>query len=270
VILRYVGAALENVSGDNTFSGAITLGSYIGIRSIAGTLTLGGAIGQSSSGYGITTLGAGTVALTNTNNTYTGTTTVSGGTLDIQGSLSGTTALTVNTGGTLLMNSAASNIVNTAATVAMAGGTLAFGNGANQTATLGAMTLTANSTLDFGASGGADKFLFAGFSHTAGTTLAITNWVGNAAGGTDGTDDRLVFNGLYTDFTSSFSQAQVSFNGSSGYAAINFGGTSYEIVAPVPEPATTALIGSIALCALIGYRERRRFTGFGKRMAARK
>ena len=131
------------------------------------------------------------------------------------------------------------------------------------------MTLTANSILDFGSipSGGNDKFLFAGITHTAGT-LAINNWVGNAGGGTDGANDRLVFTGSPSDFTNNFSQAEVSFNGSSGYAAINFGGT-YEIV-PVPEPATTALIGSIALCALIGYRERRRFTGFAKRMAARK
>jgi autotransporter-associated beta strand protein len=267
VILRYVGAALENVSGDNTFSGAITLGSYIGIRSIAGTLTLGGAIGQSSSGYGITTLGAGTVALTNTNNTYTGTTTVSGGTLDIQGSLSGTTGVTVNTGGTLLMNNAATPAINSGAPVTLAGGTLAFGNAAHQTATLGAMTLTANSILDFGAGGGNDKFHFAGITHTAGT-LTINNWLGNDAGGTDGTHDRLVFTGSPSAFTSIFSQAEVSFNGSSGYAAIDFSGT-YEIV-PVPEPATTALIGSIALCALVGYRERRRFTGLGKRMAARK
>ena len=43
-------------------------------------------------------------------------------------------------------------------------------------------------------------------------------------------------------------------------------GNGFEIV-PVPEPATTALIGSIALCALIGYRERRRFAGLGKRTA---
>ncbi len=40
----------------------------------------------------------------------------------------------------------------------------------------------------------------------------------------------------------------------------------YEIV-PVPEPATTALIGAVALCALIGYRERRRFTGVRSRLA---
>ena len=43
-------------------------------------------------------------------------------------------------------------------------------------------------------------------------------------------------------------------------------GDQYEIV-PVPEPATTALIGAVALCALIGYRERRRFTGIRSRLA---
>ena len=237
------------------------------------TLTVGIAGGPDTTFAGSITGAGSLIKDTNSkqvlsgNNDYTGTTTVSAGTLEVTGSLSGTTAVTVNTGGTLLMNSAASNIVKTTATVAMAGGTLAFGNGANQIQTLGAMTLTANSILDFGASGGNDKFLFASITHTAGT-LAINNWLGNDAGGSDGVHDRLVFTGSPSDFTSIFSQAEVSFNGSSGYAAINFGGT-YEIV-PVPEPATTALIGSIALCALIGYRERRRFTGLGKRTAARK
>jgi autotransporter-associated beta strand protein len=256
-----VAASLTSVGAT---TGTVTLGSN--------TLTVGAGSGSTDFKGSIGGAGnlikddASTQVLSGTN-AYTGTTTVSGGTLEVQGSLSGTTGVTVNTGGTLLMNSAASNIVNTTATVAMAGGTLAFGNAANQTQNLGALTLTANSTLDFGAGGGNDKFHFAGFVNTAGT-LAITNWLGNDAGGTDGAHDRLVFTGLFTDFTSSFSQAQISFNGTSGYAAINFGGT-YEIV-PVPEPATTALIGSIALCALVGYRERRRFTRFGKRIAARK
>jgi hypothetical protein len=61
----------------------------------------------------------------------------------------------------------------------------------------------------------------------------------------------------------------ISFDGFGvGATEVAFG-TGYEIV-PVPEPATIALIGTIALCALIGYRDRRRFTGFGKRTAARK
>jgi len=260
--------------GANQFVASLSSAGAATVALGSNTLTVGIAGGNTTFAGSIGGTGGNLVKDTNSTqvlsgaNGYTGTTTVNGGTLEVQGSLSGTTAVTVNTGGTLLMNSAASDIMNTTATVAMAGGTLAFGNAANQIQNLGAMTLTANSILDFGAGGGNDKFHFAGFVNTAGT-LAITNWLGNDAGGTDGAHDRLVFTGLFTDFTSSFSQSQISFNGTSGYAAIDFGGTSYEIV-PVPEPATTALIGSIALCALIGYRERRRFTGLGKRIAARK
>jgi hypothetical protein len=50
-----------------------------------------------------------------------------------------------------------------------------------------------------------------------------------------------------------------------GAQEVHFGG-EYEIV-PVPEPATTALVGSLALCALIGYRERRRIGGVLSRLA---
>jgi MYXO-CTERM domain-containing protein len=52
-------------------------------------------------------------------------------------------------------------------------------------------------------------------------------------------------------------QADISFNGVSGYAAIQFG-SNYEIV-PIPEPSSSALLGSFALLGLIGWRERRRF-----------
>ena len=279
------------VSFTGTGTSALKLGANQFVASLTSVGAATVALGSNTLTVGITganTTFAGSIGGTNGNlikdtnstqvlsgsNGYTGTTTVSAGTLEVTGSLSGTTAVTVSTGGTLMMNSATSNIVNTTATVAMAGGTLAFGNTAsqNQTQTLGAMTLTANSILDPVAGGGADKFLFGGFSHPGGTltggTLTINNWLGNSAGGTDGTDDRLMFTGSASDFTNSFSQAQIIFNGASGYAAITFG-ANYEIV-PVPEPATTALIGSIALCALVGYRERRRFTGFGKRTAARK
>jgi autotransporter-associated beta strand protein len=274
------------MSFTGTGTSALNLGAnqFVASLSSAGTATV--ALGSNTLTVGITggnTTFAGSIGGTGGNlvkdtnstqvlsgsNGYTGTTTVSAGTLEVTGSLSGTTAVTVSTGGTLLMNSTASDIVNTTATVAMAGGTLAFGNSGPQTQTLGAMTLTANSILDFGASGGADKFLFGALtSHTAGTTLTINNWLGNASGGTDGTDDRLMFTGSGAAFEASFLQSEISFNGVNGFAAIQFGG-QFEIV-PVPEPATTALIGSIALCALVGYRERRRFTGLGKRMAARK
>jgi hypothetical protein len=175
--------------------------------------------------------------------------------------------VTVNTGGTLLLNSASVNIVNTAANATLSGGTLAFGSTAVSTSqSLGSMILNASSVLDFG-SGGGNTFSFASVgTHTGGAgggvTLAIVNWTSALSGsdpgtGLAGTDDRLIFSGSSSDFTSVYATNDVSFNGSAGYAAINLTGGGYEIV-PVPEPATTALIGSLALCALIGYRERHR------------
>ncbi|MEO6787785.1 MAG: PEP-CTERM sorting domain-containing protein, partial [Chthoniobacteraceae bacterium] len=61
--------------------------------------------------------------------------------------------------------------------------------------------------------------------------------------------------------------AGISFDGfGTGATEVAFGSGMYEIV-PVPEPATTALIGAVALCGLIGYRERRRFAGIRSRVA---
>lgn len=69
--------ALLNVSGNNTYSGAVTLGANSTIGATSGTLTLASAV---SGGFGLTKAGAGTVVL-NAANTYTGTTAVSGGVL---------------------------------------------------------------------------------------------------------------------------------------------------------------------------------------------
>jgi autotransporter-associated beta strand protein len=69
--------ALLNVSGNNTYSGAVTLGADSIVGATSGTLTLASAV---SGGFGLTKAGAGTVVL-NVANTYTGTTAVSGGVL---------------------------------------------------------------------------------------------------------------------------------------------------------------------------------------------
>lgn len=59
VIVRYISsAALENVSGNNEWTGAISLGTDVAIASLAGNLTLSGAI---TGGFGITKVGAGTL-----------------------------------------------------------------------------------------------------------------------------------------------------------------------------------------------------------------
>ena len=51
--------ALRNISGANTYQGAITLGSFARINSDTGTLTLSG--GVANTGFGLTVGGAGNV-----------------------------------------------------------------------------------------------------------------------------------------------------------------------------------------------------------------
>ncbi len=106
-----VGAAgaLRNISGANSFGGAITLGLATRINSDAGTLTLSGGITGAQNltfggagdtavnsviGTGVGTLtkdGAGTLTLTGAN-TFTGATTVSNGTLSIDSIANGGSA----------------------------------------------------------------------------------------------------------------------------------------------------------------------------------
>ena len=116
------GGALRNVSGNNTYGGAITLGGAARINSDAGTLTLGNAISAGNNaltfgGSGNTTVtgsiggtgasvvkdGAGTITLS-TGNTYTGATTINAGALRASNATAlGTTAAgtTVASGGAL-------------------------------------------------------------------------------------------------------------------------------------------------------------------------
>ena len=202
--------------------------------------------------------------------------------MEVKGSLSGTTAVTVNTSGTLLLNSAASPIINTAATMTVGNsGTVKIHNSLSTTnQTFASLTLTDTPILDFG-TGSRNAMTFSSLSFTA-SKLNVYNWSGSAYGAgvadggnlTDG-QDRLLFN-ANTIFTGT-SDSRIEFFSDGGTTSLGFGqevafGSQFELVpiTAVPEPATTALIGSIALCALIGYRERRRFTGLGKRTAARK
>ena len=252
------------------------------------TLTVGIAGGPDTTFAGSITGAGSLIKDTNSkqvlsgNNDYTGTTTVSAGTLEVTGSLSGTTAVTVNTGGTLLLNSAASPIIKDTATMTVGGGTVKIDNSlSNTNQTFGSLTLTGTSILDFGTGSAGNAMTFSSLSFST-TKLNVYNWSGSAYGagvadiGSLGdTQDRLLFTGTTSIGTSG--DNRIEFFSDGGTTSLGFGqevafGSQFELVpiTAVPEPATTALIGSIALCALIGYRERRRFTGFGKRTAARK
>jgi autotransporter-associated beta strand protein len=284
-----LGANQEVASLSSSTTSAVVNLSANGTR----TLTVGIAGGPDTTFAGsITGTGGNLIKDTNSkqilsgSNGYTGTTTVSAGTLEVTGSLSGTTAVTVNDGGTLLLNSGASNSLHSGAAVTVGSGSsgiLKTAGSGNTGTSAGALTLTSNSTIDF-STGSGNTLTFASLASLGGAAITISNWTGSlytqGTGITDSggpTQDRLVFSSGFNGGGYSDGQLfnQITFtNDSGGYVgfgqAIAFGGgNGFEIV-PVPEPATTALIGSIALCALIGYREHRRFTGFGKRTAARK
>jgi autotransporter-associated beta strand protein len=140
------GGALRSVTGDNTWSGIITLvaaasigcdansltigtggiinSTFLATITNAGTITLAGPLGSGSGG--LTKTGVGTLVVNGTN-TFTGVTTISGGVVQFgaTGSLPPTSAVTVNSGATLDLN----NFNETIASLAGAGNvTLGSGN----------------------------------------------------------------------------------------------------------------------------------------------
>jgi len=150
--------ALRNISGTNSYGGAITLNDATRINSDAGLLTLSGNLGGTQNltigGAGNTTIsgvvgtstgtltkdGAGTLTLSG-NNTYSGATTISGGNLTLLGgnSLSNTAAVILaNTGGVGLNINASETI-----------GPLQGGGGIGGTVTIAAsQTLRVNQSAD--------------------------------------------------------------------------------------------------------------------------
>jgi autotransporter-associated beta strand protein len=260
------GGALRNVSGNNSWSGAITLGSPTAIASDTPghVLTVSGAIANAANtltvqGSGDTTitgvLGNGTGGLTKTGtgtlilaaptgNTFSGPTTISGGLLSVTqpGALAATSGVTLD-GGTLSL-SGTGNRVNDAAPLYFNGGTL---EAPSVTETLGQLNLAAESALTLGAGGAAGRLTFSSAARTGGS-LTIHNWSGSPF--LSGTDDQLF---IATDPGAAF-LASVNFTGY-GPGAIRLG--SGEIV-PTPEPHHAALAAGLATLGFGIYWRRQR------------
>ena len=144
--IGYGSGALVNLSGSNTYGGAITLGAATTIGSTAGTLTLTGpslTLGANA----LTFAGAGDIAL--------------------QIALGGAAGFTKTGAGTLTLGAAA----NTTGTVTLSGGTLNLG-GLGQT--IGTLQVTADSILDFG---GNATLNLTNLSISSGVVLTVANWV---------------------------------------------------------------------------------------------
>lgn len=143
------GGALRNISGDNTYGGAITLGSAARINSDAGTLTLNVASGNAIAGAHALTLGGagnitvadpiatnsitkdgvGTLLISGSNGSFAGTTTISAGTLAAATSTAlGGGAVSIDSGASLRLDPGAilANAISTASTgsILFAGGGL--------------------------------------------------------------------------------------------------------------------------------------------------
>ncbi len=143
--------ALRNISGSNTWTGGITLGSNSRINSDAGTLVISGNIGGNAQnltigGAGNTIMngiigttsgsltkdGAGILML-NGNNTYNGGTSINGGSLQLGTSqaIASGTAVSIASGATLNLNGYTQTVgaFSGAGTVQLGGGTLIAGSG---------------------------------------------------------------------------------------------------------------------------------------------
>lgn len=167
--------ALRNISGANSWAGAVTLAGASSVASDAGTITLSG--GVDNGGYLFTVQGVGDTSVTTTGisgsggltkdgtgilsvstaNTYSGNTTVNAGKLVVNDSI-GASAVSVNNTGTILATGTAASFGSTLAI--NAGAILAVGDAANT----GTATATAT-----GASTFADTSIFSWDIDAAGT-----------------------------------------------------------------------------------------------------
>ena len=197
---------------------------------------------------GVSKIGAGSLTLSATGNTYAGTTAVSAGTMLISGNLVGTTGLDVS-GGTMLLGAA--DRINDTANVVLSGGTFSTGATTGFSETVGTVDLNGVALITLALGTGVHNLNFANSSALdwTGSTLTITGWTGTA--GASGTAGKIFF-GNSTSGLTGVQLSQINFTGYSPGALILSTG---EIVA-VPEPSTWALL-AFGLTTAVVLRRRR-------------
>jgi autotransporter-associated beta strand protein len=163
------GGALRNISGNNTLTGAVTLGSATRINSDSGTLTLDRATGNAITGtFNLTLGGAGNITVADPIATSTGTLTKDGaGTVTLSAVNSYTGATNISTG---TLEIAANNALPDVSTVTIGSGTL---NVATFTDTLGTLDVSAAANINVG-TGGAVAFADSSAVDWTGGSLNIT------------------------------------------------------------------------------------------------
>ena len=263
--------ALRNISGNNTWTGAITLGSAPGatIQSDAGLLTISGGITGNTrtvtvQGAGDTTLSgiigtttgglvknnAGTLTLSG-NNTFTGATTLNGGTVSINadnrlGTAPG--AATANqlvfNGGTLGTTTTFTLNANRGAALSAGGGTFDSASGTTLTyngiiAGTGGLTKANSGTLVLG---GANTYTGATTLNGGILSISADNRLGTAPG--SATADQLVFNGGTLATT-----ATMALNGNRS-VTLNAGGGSIDVASATTLTFSSTISGSGTLTKL--------------------
>jgi autotransporter-associated beta strand protein len=261
--------ALENVSGNNTYTGLVDLGAAATIGSDAGMLTLSNTGNIAGGGFGLTLTGAGNGSLAGSIHTIAGTLTKSGnGTWTLSGANTYTGTTTVSNG--TLQFAKASSLYNgttaswTAANITVASGaTAAFNVGgageftsANIDTLKGLGTTTSNGFAN-GSSLGFDTTNASGGNFAYSSNIANPNGGANALGIVKLGANTLTLSGTntYTGATTinggSLKVAANGALGSTSAVAINSGGSlvfgSSSITTGLNTAATVTMAGGSSL-----------------------